>query len=178
MSRPDARARLAQQQGELVQALTGRGGVPAGFEPEQVSVAARSLANKRRREVAHAWPALVRALGECFTDRFAAFAATVPLPAEGGPLADGRAFADTLEAGERTDEVRLAVLGVDMHQRRTAMGLVPRRGVVLKWAWLWEARRLVIGVRLPWLGVWVLAVPLALIAGPRMPAGSPPRAGD
>ncbi len=149
MSAPDGRARLAEQQAALVRALTGRGDPPAHFDAERLRLAASSLASKRRQEAARAWPALARCLGERFRERFDDFAAQTPLPAQGGPLADGRAFVQTLAAGEWTDDVRLEVLAVDL-----------RRGARLRIAWLRQARRLMIGGRLPWLGTWAWAVPL------------------
>jgi hypothetical protein len=160
MSAADGRAELARQQQALLRALVAGGPAPAGFSGAQVARAARALANKRRREAARAWPALARALGARFNERFAAFAAAVPPPAEGGPLVDGRGFARTLAASERTDELRLALLAFDLRWRSGAGGLLARRGPALRAAWLRRARRLAVGVRLPWLGPHVLLVPL------------------
>jgi hypothetical protein len=158
MPSSDARARLAAEQARLVRALAGDGEPPDGFDAGRLRAAAAALAHKRARAAARAWPALARALGEGFEARFADFAARTPLPEKGGPLADGRAFAAELAArGELPDEGRLEALAVDLRHRRTAAGLRPRRGAVLKVAWLRGARRLVLGVRLPWLGVrWLL----------------------
>jgi hypothetical protein len=58
------------------------------------------------------------------------------------------------------DEVRLEALAVDLHFRRAADGLRPRRGVAFQVARLPAARRVVGAVRLPWLGVWRLTVPV------------------
>jgi hypothetical protein len=165
MSGPDARARLAEQQARLVGALVAGGEHPEGFAPERLRLAAGSLRNKRVREVVRAWPELAACLGEEFAERFLAYAADHPPPAEGGPLADGRSFARTLAPGEWTDEARLAVLGVDLHHRRSAGGLRRRRGLALRGAWLRRARVLVLGVRLPWLGVYWLRVPLGRAPG-------------
>jgi hypothetical protein len=110
--------------------------------------------------VERVWPALARCLGERFAERFTAFAAATPLPAEGGPLADGRAFARTVTPAEMTDEARLEVLGVDLRFRSNLRGLLPRRGVVLRAARLRQARRVVIGTRLPILGVRVFSLPV------------------
>jgi hypothetical protein len=159
MSGDEGRERLAEQQAALVRALTASGEAPAGFDAERLRLAATSLANKRRQEVARAWPALVRCLGERFRERFDAFAEKTPLPSEGGPLADGRAFARALAREVWTDEARLEVLAVDLRQARCAGGLRPRRGVAVKVAWLRERRRLVVGVRAPGVGIRTLALP-------------------
>ncbi len=156
----EERARLAAAQAELVRALVADGPAPAGFDAARLALAARSLANKRRQEAAHAWPALARCLGDDFAERFSAFARATALPARGGPLADGRAFAATLPARLLDDEARLEVLTTDLPHRRARDGLVPRRGPALRWAWLPGARRLVLGVRLPGLGVRLLALPV------------------
>ena len=70
MSLSEARERLAARQLELVQALVGGGGgggaVPAGFDEQRIRQAARSLVNKRLREVALAWPELTGCLGDRF----------------------------------------------------------------------------------------------------------------
>jgi hypothetical protein len=111
--------------------------------------------------VALAWPALARALGERFEPSFAVFAAASALPEEGGPLADGREFSRQLyAAGALPEEARLEVLDVDLQYARSKRGLRPRRGIALRVAWLRRARRLVLGVRLPWLGVrWLSIAP-------------------
>src|SRR5262245_15127948 len=118
MSLSDARRRLARQQGELVRALVAGGAVPAGFDARRVTTAARSLVNKRLREVAQAWPALVDCLGERFVERFRSYAEAAP-PAERGPGSDGERFARTLPPAERSDELERLLL-------RRALG----RGVV------------------------------------------------
>jgi hypothetical protein len=160
MSSPEARARLAEAQARLMQALSG-GAAPADFDAERIRATAQALANKRARAAARAWPALAGALGDDFDRRFAEYAAEHSLPAEGGPLADGRGFAAHLAArGELPDEGRLEAFGVDLRYRRSADGLRPRRGAVFKAAWLRGRRRLVLGVRLPWLGVRWLSLPL------------------
>jgi hypothetical protein len=154
----DLRRQLAEEQARLVEALTRSGALPEGFDGDRLRAAAESLLRKRTREAAHAWPALARALGESFDEKFRDFAGRVPLPHEGGPLADGRAFAADLAArGELPDEGRLEALTVDLHYRRTARGLKRRRGLAVRVIRLRQARRLVIAVRLPWLGVrWLL----------------------
>jgi hypothetical protein len=150
MPASDARERLAAEQAGLVRALVGGAETPAGFDEEQVQLAARSLVNKRLREVARAWPALAKCLGENFRKRFTTFAESNPPPADGGPLVDGRAFVATLLASELDDDARLELIRVDLHCR----------WLPLRIGWLPGARRLVMGVRLPWLGVQVVSVRL------------------
>jgi hypothetical protein len=153
MSSPEARARLAARQAELVRALTGQGDPPPACDAARLRATAESLAAKRAQAVARAWPELVAGLGDQWRQRFDAFAARVPLPHEGGPLADGRAFAHWLaRLGELSDAGRLEGLAVDLHYRARAGGLVPRSGPALVWAWLRQSGRLVVAVRLPWLG--------------------------
>jgi hypothetical protein len=144
MSLSEARARLADRQAELVQALVAGGAVPAGFDARRVAGAARSLVNKRLREVAQGWPALVECLGDRFAERFRAYGEQGP-PPEGGPAADGERFARSLPPAERSDELELLLL-------RLALG---RRLVGLARARLPRSGRRVVGVRLPGLGVRV-----------------------
>jgi hypothetical protein len=69
----------------------------------------------------------------------------VPIPREGGPLADGRAFVRDLAARRPLpDAVRLQALAVDTRYRRAASGLVPRRLPLPRFAWLPQSRRLAI----------------------------------
>lgn len=138
MPPPDARSRLASAQAALVHALVAGGEPPAGFTPERLRLAAQSLLNKRVREVAQAWPALLDALNDRFAPRFRDFARTTPPPAAGGPLADGRAFLNTLAAHEQTDAVLRARLWADL-----------RLGAWMRLAWLPLTGRLLVGVRLP-----------------------------
>src|SRR5262249_21392119 len=106
----EARAQLGALQGELVEALVGDGPAPAGFDAGRLRAAAASLAVKRRRAAARAWRGLAAALGGPFAERFDAFAATTPLPRDGGPLADGRVFLRWLGKTELPEEVRLQAL--------------------------------------------------------------------
>ncbi len=148
MSLSEVRTQLAQQQGDLVRALLGQGELPAGFDVARVQLAARSLVNKRIREVARVWPALSRCLGDRFAERFKAFAQRTTPPSKGGPMADGRAFLATLREEDLDDEARMEVLSRDLG--RWSMGM--------KTKWLPGARRLVLGVRLPWLGMRMVSV--------------------
>jgi hypothetical protein len=154
MPTADARARLGARQEELVLALTAGGRAPEGFDAGAIGVAAASLARKRLREVARAWPALVRSLGEAtFEERFRSYAEKTPLPAHGGPLADGYGLGLPLDAaGELADEARLELLGVAMRWKRVAGGLVTRWGWFFRVVRLRQARRWVLAVRAPWIG--------------------------
>jgi hypothetical protein len=160
MPSSDARRRLEEEQARLLRALAGHAAPPEEFDAARVRAAAEALAHKRARALARAWPGLARALGENFAGRFAAFAAVTPLPRAGGPLADGRAFAAHLvDRGGLPDAGRLEALAVDLHHRRTPDGLKPRRGPAFKAARLRESRRLVLAVRLPWLGEHRVSIP-------------------
>jgi hypothetical protein len=157
----DERAELAARQAELVRALTGGGPMPAGFLPSRIQATADALAAKRARSAARAWPALAAALGDQFRLRFAEYAAVTRLPQRGGPLADGRAFADWLaRRGALPDAGRLEALAIDLGQARCAGGLVPRRGPALAAAWLRQSGRLAIGLRWPGAGERWVVVPL------------------
>lgn len=151
---------LAEQQAALVAALAGIGDVPAGFDATRVKAAASALAFKRARAVAHAWPSLRAMLGDDFRACFAAYAATAPIPQQGGPLADGRRFARYLATRmPLTDEARLQALSIDLRYRHTSAGLQPRRWPHIRVAWLGNARCVVVAggdrrfsLRLPRLG--------------------------
>src|SRR5262249_5465620 len=93
----EGRAKLGQMQAALMAALVGAAAAPAGFEPDRLQAAGRSLARKRWRAVARAWPCLVTALGDRYLQLFVEFAARVPLPRWGGALADGHSFARWLQ---------------------------------------------------------------------------------
>jgi hypothetical protein len=156
----DTRAAIACQQATLVRALAGLEEVPPGFDARGVQAAADALARKRLRSVAQAWPDLARALGRRFGELFRSFASATPLPRHGGPLADGRGFARWLaRRGELPDAGRRQALVVDLHYVSTADGLSPRRWPTVRAAWLPAARRFVLGLSLPWLGVHTLSVP-------------------
>src|SRR5262245_32796795 len=96
-------------------ALVAGASPPARFDAAALAGARASLARKRESEVACAWPALAAALGERYPEEFARFASRRPLPREGGPLADGRAFAaELLAAGKLPDAARAEALAVDL----------------------------------------------------------------
>jgi len=157
----EARARLAAQQAVLVTALMSRGELPADFDAVRVRAAATSLARKRARATARAWPGLARDLGVRLGGLFAAYAKAATLPRKGGPLADGRAFASWLAArGELPEPGRLQALAVDLRYASNPGGLALRRGPTCRAAWLHQSRRLIVAVRLPWLGEHWLSIPL------------------
>ena len=156
-----ARAQLAAQQAVLVRALTTRGEPPPHFDAARLRAAAASLARKRARQAARAWPGLARALGRRFDGLFAAYAEAATLPRQGGPLADGRAFAHWLAArGELPQSGRLQALAVDLRYIASPDGLGVRRGPACKAAWLHQSRRLIVAVWLPWFGERWLSIPL------------------
>ncbi len=148
-----ARSRLATQQAAVVSALVSDGAIPVGFDAEHLHVATESLLRKRCRSVARAWPTLARHLGLEFPEQFAAYAETTPQPRHGGPLADGRGFANwTRQRGWLSEAVRLQTLAVDVRFVRSRDGLHPRRWATIKFAWLTQPRRLVIALRWPRIG--------------------------
>jgi len=147
---------LADQQAALVAALAAEGPVPAGFDPARLRAAAAALAFKRARAVAHAWPSLRAMLGGDVRETFAAYAAVAPLPARGGPLADGRRFARFIARQlDLSDAARMQALSIDARYRETAAGLVRRRVPTLRATWLRNRRSVMIAVgehryRLQW----------------------------
>jgi hypothetical protein len=138
MPTPDIRARAAEQQAALVQAVVGRGVAPVGFDEQGIEVMARSLRHKRLRTVARAWPALEQALGQDeYRGLFLDYARQRPLPASAMPGDDAIQFLRWLrDSGPVPDAVRL---------------LIPQRWP-LRVIRLRESRRVVISIRLPWLG--------------------------
>jgi hypothetical protein len=139
----------------------GRGKPPAGFDALRLRAAAASLARKRARAVAKAWPGMSQALAQRFGELFAAYSQAATLPSEGGPIADGRAFARWLAArGELPEKARLQVMAVDLLYTATQAGLVRRRGPTCSVAWLHQSRRLIVALLLPWLGEYWLNIPL------------------
>lgn len=169
---------LARQQAALVAALAARAVAPDGFDPSRLAAATDALARKRMAAVARAWPCLAHALDDRFAASFAAFAAGTPLPVQGGPLADGRAFARWLKARrELPDAGALEALAVDLQHVSARKGLMRRRGPVVKFARLAQRRRLVVALRLLWLGDYWFSIPLpgrsAFLRA--TPPNSPPR---
>ena len=105
----DDRQRLAEQQANLVAALTGAQPLPANFEADKLALAARSLLKKRTRGVERAWAATVTALGPRFADLFAEFCRG--RGAADDHTTDGLHFARWLHArGDLPDAGRLELL--------------------------------------------------------------------
>ncbi len=144
----DARRRQAALQESLLRSLTGKGDAPEGLDRDRLAVAGHSLAVKRARSVSMAWPGLAEALSESFAAEFASYAAGSSIPALGGPLADGWAFAGWLARQGRLPAAgRLEQLGVSLHHREIPEGLVPRRGPAIRAAWLDPPGQLVLAAR-------------------------------
>jgi hypothetical protein len=153
----DARQQLARMQSQLVGALVAGDAVPAEFDRERLAAAAEALSRKRERAVARAWPRLARALSDEFAAGFASYASAHPLPCDGSPLADGRAFIAWLErAGLAADEARLEALAFDARHRIRQGRIIERRTPYLGVRRF--ARRLVVVIRLPMVGErWLTA---------------------
>ena len=148
-----ARERLAKVQADLVRALVQQGPVPAGFDEARVRAAARSLVNKRRQALVRAWPALVSALGDAYTQTFSRYAESQPLPGCANPRADGRAFLRWVEVqAPLSDALRIEAIAFDLRFAISPQGVRPRVGFGLKMARLQDSGKLVIAARLPWLG--------------------------
>jgi hypothetical protein len=144
------RIRLLKQQAELLRALVDREPTPLEFDSSRLQAAADALSRKRCKEAANAWPALAHWLGKDFARRFASYARTSPLPSEGGPLADGWAFLDSLQRTERLpDRVRQERFAVGLRYVWHGRGLHARRGLALKILLLSKSRCLLIGWRCP-----------------------------
>jgi hypothetical protein len=146
----DKHERLAVDQAALVAALTARGEPPPGFDAARLQAAADSLAKKRARAAARAWPGLAESFGPSYQAIFLEFAAQVTLPRDGGPLADARAFVRYRESrNDVPDDVRRRALAVDLRFKTTGRGLVARRLPACRMAWFRTARRLVVGIWIP-----------------------------
>ena len=144
-----ARERLAAQQARLVAALGGVVGPPEGFDAERITLTSRTLVAKRRKSVARAWPVLAEALGPAFAETFNEYARGGPPPAD-GPGADALAFAKWLDATRQLPPAAVPALVAAMLGNRSPFASRIRRH---------PPRRLLIGVRLPWLGVKLWSVP-------------------
>jgi hypothetical protein len=153
MPSSEQRQRLAVEQAGLMRALAGQADAPAGFDAARVRVAADSLLSKRMQSVARTWPVLAESLGDRYAEHFRAYGTRHALPSEGGPLADGYAFARHLQS-ERLfpGAARGELLTVQLRYRATARGLVRRRGPVVRLALFRRPFRLILAIRLPWLG--------------------------
>jgi len=147
------REELARAQAELVRALGLGGPVPEGFDAERVRAAADALLSKRGRGVRRAWPVLSEVLGEGFTADFDAWARAHPLEGvEPHAGADGYRYADALRAAGRLPVGRAEEELLRFELRWRLMpegGLAARRGLSLRLRRMGEARRWVLGMRLP-----------------------------
>jgi len=130
-------------------ALVADGPIPAGFDAVQVRTTARSLAAKRLHAVQQCWPELTAALGDSFVAHFGDYAKRRGIPRDGGPLADGWFFAQSLRERHIFPSAATAErLAVALRFVVSEHGLTPRRGLALKISW-WP---FVVGVHLPFLG--------------------------
>lgn len=111
----DEREALARRQRAMIEALT-IGGVPGDFDADQIAVAARSLASKRRKTAQQAWPLLADALGERFESLFTQYASRFPVPANGG-IDDARGLLRFL-----VREVRDPALALTLNAFRATAG--------------------------------------------------------
>jgi hypothetical protein len=149
----DARQQLAAMQAQLVRALVEGAAAPADFDRERLAAAAESLRSKRAHTVARLWPQLASAMGGAFAMRFADYARAHPLSHDGNALADGRAFVDWLErAGLLSDEGRLEAFAFDARFQIRKDVITPRRGAWLRVGRFKALRRLIIVIRLPFIG--------------------------
>lgn len=160
----EARKRLAAAQLELVRALVSNEIAPAEFDSSRIQATADALLLKRSHSVAHGWPGLARSLGSAFDEHFAAYARSRPIVHEGGPLADGRAFARALaRAGVLADEAALETLAFDLRYLVSSERVIARRGVSFGAALLKQSLWFVIAIRLPLLGERWINVPLKIL---------------
>jgi hypothetical protein len=147
------RSTLAARQRQLVSALVRNETAIESFDANRLAVASEALFRKRRRGIEKTWPNLARSLGESFAAQFREFAVKHPSPASGGPVADGWEFACHLDrSGALPDAGGRELLAVRLVLQRANRGIVHRRGLVIAWQRLSQARRLMVGVRLPFLG--------------------------
>lgn len=153
------RASYGDRQAALLDALVGAGPVPDGFIAQDVRAGGDSLARKRARAAADAWPALAHQ--SRFAETFGAFARRHPPPAPNGGLADGFAFAASLGAEELGEDARVELwLARALLVRRGSVVAI-RRGPYVAAPGLRDPPRLLIVLRLPWLGRRVLCLPSA-----------------
>ena len=92
MTRHSPQDQLAEQQRQLVDALTGRGEPPASFEASNLAIARTALLRKRMYPVAKSVPALATALQQRFEPLFREYASSFPIASE-ALSADARQFA-------------------------------------------------------------------------------------
>jgi hypothetical protein len=161
----DLRSNVASEQQSFLAALVSTSEAPIGVDQAKFVAAKEALLRKRARSVAKSWPGLARDLGALFFEDFSAFAEGEPVPQQGGPLADGFAFARWwARSNSLSEAARLEILAVRLQYVQCRAGLVPRRSPAMVCRVFQGPRRLVIGVRLPWLGAHWTSIPLARAA--------------
>lgn len=144
----ESRRRLAELQGRLIESLRPGGSIERGPAPERLRATAEALLRKRRRGVRKTWPDLCQALGADFAPEFDRFAATTGPPREGGPLADGRAFADDLRARRGFPAAAWPErFAHDLRFRAIDGGFTPRRGTIVRVAGFGGPPRIVLAIR-------------------------------
>jgi hypothetical protein len=148
---PD-RVRYGAQQARLLGALRAGGSIPQGFVASDVRAAADSLLRKRAGAVVRSWPALIQSLGDDFLPAFERYARGNPPPAAGDGVADGLAFAASLDSGLLSDGAKAEVaLARGSFSLRQGMAR-PRLGPYLAAHVLQHPTRLLVVFRLPGLG--------------------------
>ena len=149
---PADRARYADQQAALLRALQTGQTPPPGFADDDLTAASSALLDKRMRAVAQRWPGLGHALGTDFPVLFERYAHDVPPPVAGAGLADGYAFATSLDPTRLTDDARTELLLARALLKLHGARVVPRRGIFLATKVLAGPRRSLIVIHLPLLG--------------------------
>lgn len=151
-SHKNAREQAAHAQSQLVTALMADGPLPPGFDPDDCESTARSLLAKRYRLVQLAWPGLIDALGTHATELFAEFAKQSPLPIESQGRRDGYYFARWLPSMHRLpDECRIILMLAELQ------GIDRKRhGLALRFAWLRERKRPLVGIKVPGCAPWIV----------------------
>jgi hypothetical protein len=141
------RQKLAGMQAAVVSALVAGGVAPPGIDPTYLQRTADTLAQKRSRSTAKAWPSLAAALGTDFDRCFAAYSTTHSTPES--PFLDGLFFAQSLPQALLPDAARVELLTATVGS-----------GWPLRWAYLRDAGRICVAVRTPWRGTRLLTIPV------------------
>lgn len=137
------RARLAERQRALLDALVIGASAPEGFDREHLARSGEALIGKRARMIEKTWPGLAGALGESLRARFRSYALEHPLTTD-DRVDDGRKFAEFL-----------------LRRRELPSAAAPMLlAVRLRTGWPFRALRIGggvwAGVRLPLVGVRIL----------------------
>ena len=144
---------IRDRQADLLRTLVHQRPAPKGFDEAMFRESASSLANKRRHAVKATCPKLAAQLGERFHSLFSEFAKSNGIPAFGGPVADGRAFARYVATIEPLSvEAKLEALAIDLKFEAYAQGLFPRQGFFIGIVKLDPPKHYAIAVRIPWIG--------------------------